>query len=228
MSDKIPIHLGGIIFDLDGTLYHMKWYFKPIFTIMLLPQSLLLPRYMSLRKKYAGKEHDSGASLLTALAEDLAILNGRGNSKQMHQWINQKFYRAFQNTMPFLRGSRPGLNNLLKRLGEKGIKLGVLSDFDRVSQRLRGLGIAPELFDTISSSESSGCLKPSPRGFLSIAEKWQTAPSRILVIGDRADTDGLGAKNAGMHFIRISDSLFKKPQALSWKQIRALLESHIA
>ncbi|MFW5774776.1 MAG: HAD family hydrolase [Chitinivibrionales bacterium] len=220
--------LRGIIFDLDGTLYQMKWFFKPLLTMMLLPQSLLLPRYMKVRKRYAGKEHECGESLLLALAEDLAVQNGTGNSRQMHQWIHRRFYRAFESAMPLLRGSRPGLQQTLSRLRGSGIKLAVLSDFDRVTQRLRGLHISPDLFDTLASTESLGCLKPSPKSFLSIAEQWNIQPQHILVIGDRSDTDGAGAHNSGMRFVQITDSPLKNSNALCWKQIRTLLHSFVS
>ncbi len=225
MNNQSPTHIRGIIFDLDGTLYKMKWFFKPLLTIMLFPKSLLLPRYMNVRRQYAGKDHDGGTPLLMALAEDLAGKKGDRNSQQMHDWIIRHFYTAFENVMPLLRGSRPGLNELLGRLRDNDIRLGVLSDFDRVAQRLNGLRIPPQLFDTLASTESSGCLKPSPTCFLSISSQWNIAPHSILVIGDRADTDGLGAQNAGMNFIQITDSPSDKKQALTWKQVKKLLDS---
>jgi len=49
-------------------------------------------------------------------------------------------------------------------------------------------------------------LKPSPRGFLRAAERWQIDPSEILVVGDRAEVDAQGAVAAGMPCVIIGGS----------------------
>jgi beta-phosphoglucomutase-like phosphatase (HAD superfamily) len=47
---------------------------------------------------------------------------------------------------------------------------------------------------------SFGAQKPAVRPFLRIAEALGIAPEETLVVGDREETDGLGAFNAGMRF----------------------------
>ncbi len=212
----------GIIFDLDGTLYHMRWFMKPLLTVRLLPHAWRLPRYMLVRRRHAGVDFGSGAHLLWQLAADLANSADERRIQKYHDWILNRFYRAFAELMPLLRGSRPGLVESLHALRIRGVRLGVLSDFDWVYPRLQGLGVTPEIFDTLSSSESAGCLKPSPRSFLAIAEEWRLACRDVLVVGDRQDTDGDGAAAAGMQFLRISDE--NPGTAHSWSSLKKILD----
>jgi HAD superfamily hydrolase (TIGR01549 family) len=106
--------------------------------------------------------------------------------------------------MNVFRGSRP-VATILESLNNAGIKLAVLSDYAQVEERLDGLGIAPSYFDLITSSETAGALKPSPKPFLDIASKWGISPDKILVVGDRNDTDGEAARAAGMKFLKVNN-----------------------
>ncbi|MBD3315172.1 MAG: HAD-IA family hydrolase [Chitinivibrionales bacterium] len=218
--DGSPEEIRGVIFDLDGTLYQMKWYFRPVLALMLMPSSLRLQHYMSIRKKHMGDDRKSAAALLDAMASELARKTGEGDTMKMLVWIRSKFYPAFERAMNLVRGSRPGLNPMLRTLRERGIRLGVLSDFSRVAQRLRGLGIAPDQFDTLASTEDAGCLKPCPRPLLALAREWGVPCEKIMVIGDRQDTDGEAASLAHMHFLRISDLRVIPEGAYSWTTLK--------
>lgn len=226
MSDndpaKVPFppNIKGIIFDLDGTLYQIKWYMKPLFALFLFPKWRLLTRYMSLRKKYNGKETASGDDLLRALANDLSKGSKVASSDAMHSWIMDNFYPTFIKVMSSMKGSRLHLNETLAQVKEKGYKLAVLSDFAYIKERLTGLNIPPGLFDTLLSTESEGQLKPCIGPFLSIADLWCMKPAEIVVIGDKYDTDGIGASRAGMPYIRISDSGTKPPGVFGWPAIK--------
>ena len=225
MNLQLPQNIKGIIFDLDGTLYKMKWFMKPLLTIILFPRMLLLPRYISIRKLFAGKEMENGDKLLYAMAEKLAERCGKHKPERTLIWINNNFYKAFDCVMPLLRGSRHGLINTLESLKEKGYKLAVLSDFGHVKQRLSGLGIPTSLFDNIASCEEEGSLKPCIKSLLAIADSWQVQSSDILVIGDRDDTDGIAASKAGMAFIKISDKNPKPEEAHDWSAVKTCLSN---
>ncbi|NLW32800.1 MAG: HAD family hydrolase [Fibrobacter sp.] len=208
----------GLIFDLDGTLYRMQWYMRPLITIAVFPYCLRLPRFLKIRNQFAGKDLNSRDHLLSEICKQLSAAE-HSSEETILNWIVESFYPAFTNTMRFLRNSRPQLDQTLTNLRNSNIKLAVLSDFDHVQQRLINLSINPENFHTIASSEAAGALKPSPRPFLEIAEKWNISPSEIVVIGDRDDTDGEAARRASMQFWQINDS---KPahNNTSWPFIR--------
>jgi FMN phosphatase YigB (HAD superfamily) len=212
----------GVIFDLDGTLYHMKWYMKPLMTVGLFPHFFRLPRYISVRDRFAGKDLGSGDALMQAIAQELARETPGATPQGMRGWITDHFYARFVAVMPLMRGSRKGLRETLSLLRNKGVMVAVLSDYARVEQRLAGLGIGADLFDLLASAESSGALKPTVRPFLEIARAWNLNPAHILVIGDREDTDGAAAENAGMQFLGISDRK-QAGEYLSWAGIRARL-----
>jgi FMN phosphatase YigB (HAD superfamily) len=210
----------GVIFDLDGTLYHMKWFMRPLLWFMLLPSVSLLPKYMSVRARHKGRDEGSAERLLEVLAEQLALSAGVKNPETIKSWIRSRFYPAFVSIMPLLKGSRPGLEGELHRMREAGIRTAVLSDFGRVEQRLEGLALSHTCFDSVLSAEEIGCLKPCARPFLSLASRWHIDPSRILVVGDRADTDGAAAQSVGMQFLMVSDGKKRAGQAQRWPAVR--------
>jgi FMN phosphatase YigB (HAD superfamily) len=213
----------GVIFDLDGTLYHMHWLLRPLLTLQLLPHALRLPRYMKVRTAFSGKDLGSGQALLSALAAELARRSSNVLPDQAQAWIMRRFYPAFVRIMPFFRGSRPGLNRVLDAMRSRGIRCAVISDFAFINERLAGLNIAPAAFDITVSSESEGCLKPSPRPFVTLARSWGCEPDQIMVIGDRDDTDGAAARECGMRFIQIGDT--SDSTIHRWPAVRSWLET---
>jgi len=187
----------GIIFDLDGTLYRMRWYMRPFLTVMLFPNSMRLPRFLKIRGTYAGVDLSTSGELYKEIVKKLAPIERTSEDKLLY-WIDKHFYKAFVNVMFFLKNSRPNVNKTLQMLKQHGFKLAVLSDYDRIPERLDKLNIDKSAFTILTSSESYGALKPSPLPFRNIADTWNLDPSEILVIGDRDDTDGEGARCAGM------------------------------
>lgn len=216
-------NIRGIIFDLDGTLYQMRWYMRPFLASKLVPHLFRLPHFLKERKRFAGVQMGSRENLLNSIA--LAVSKKEKCSpEEIYNWILKSFYPAFISIMPFLKNSRPGIEETMTSLRKGGLKLGVLSDYDHVSKRLEHLQIDPSLFDITSSSEASGALKPCTQPFLDIADQWNIGPEKILVIGDRDDTDGQAARDAGMQFIQITDSA-KKTDALRWNELKSRLLS---
>jgi putative hydrolase of the HAD superfamily len=224
VNSRFTAPVRGIIFDLDGTLYDMSWYMKPLFFLRLFPHSMRLPRFLHIRESFAGRDLGSRDALLDALSEQICRRERRTQG-EIRSWIRGPFYAAFVAIMPFFRISRPGLVPLLSSLRKKGIKLGALSDYDCVKDRLDKLLIPAPLFDVIASSEAAGALKPNPRPFLSIASGWGMDPRAVLVVGDRLDTDGAAATAAGMQFVLIKNGrrVARSGTGLRWKECRELL-----
>ena len=138
----------------------------------------------------------------------------------MYAWITDAFYPTFVKVLALMKGSRPDLNTTLAAVKEKGYRLAVLSDFACIEDRLAALDIPAALFDTVLSTESEGALKPCVGPFLKIAETWHMKPADITVIGDKEETDGIGAARAGMACIRISDKKTTPPGTVSWVSLR--------
>ncbi len=213
----------GIIFDLDGTLYQMRWYMRPLLACKLASHLVRLPRFLKERGRFAGIQMGSRENLLNSIA--LAVSEKEKCSpEEIYDWIMNSFYPAFISIMPFLKNSRPGIEETMNSLRKGGLKLGVLSDYDHVFKRLEHLHINPSLFDITTSSETYGALKPCSQPFLDIADQWDISSEKILVIGDRDDTDGQAARKAGMQFIQITDST-QKSNALRWNELKSGLLS---
>jgi HAD superfamily hydrolase (TIGR01549 family) len=218
------LDIQGIIFDLDGTLYRMRWYMRPLLVCKVFPTSLRLPKFLKERGEFAGRDMGSRDNLLSAVCEATSIKE-RCAPEKIHSWVQNSFYPSFVSIMRYFRNSRPGLNKTMSMLRDSGIILGVLSDYDFVQQRLELLNISTTNFKTMTSSEASGALKPCPRPFLEIAKQWDLQPENILVIGDRDDTDGEAARAAGMRFLHIADSKSSIIKAHPWRDIKNMLES---
>jgi len=86
----------------------------------------------------------------------------------------------------------------LQRWRDRGIKLGVISNFDsRLYQVLIALDLN-HFFDTITISSEVGVAKPDPIIFKSAIKQYAVSPEQTWHIGDRRQEDYEGAKAVGM------------------------------
>lgn len=208
----------GVIFDLDGTLYVMRWRLQFYLFFALFPSGVRLPGFLAVRQTCAGIDFQSRDRLLDEVSGKLAVA-AKISASDALRWIDQSFYLAFINAMRHFRRSRPALSEFLSKLRSHHVQLAVLSDYGRVVERLEKLGIEPARFDTIASCEDAGALKPHKRPFLEIAREWGIHPSEIVVVGDRTDTDGIAAGSAGMQFVHVSDARHMPPGATRWSGV---------
>jgi putative hydrolase of the HAD superfamily len=95
----------------------------------------------------------------------------------------------------------------LRTLRERGLALGVISNFDyRLYRILDGLGLS-RWFDSITISSEAGYAKPSARLFATALERHRVAPAEALHIGDSEHLDLAGASAAGMAAVLINRKL---------------------
>jgi len=86
----------------------------------------------------------------------------------------------------------------LQALEQRGLELGVVSNFDsRLYEILIGLGI-DRFFDSVTISSIAGAAKPSPQIFQRALTKHQAAASEALHVGDSLREDAQGAAAAGL------------------------------
>lgn len=93
----------------------------------------------------------------------------------------------------------PGVVPTLMEL-KRRYRLGVISNGLRIKQweKLVGLRLH-HFFDVVVTSEECGCEKPAPGIFEAALRALDVRPSEALMVGDRYDSDVVGARNAGMH-----------------------------
>jgi putative hydrolase of the HAD superfamily len=95
----------------------------------------------------------------------------------------------------------PDTLDVLTRLKQQGLELGIVSNFDtRLFGVLRGLGIA-DLFDTVTISSLAHAAKPSPRIFQVALQKHMVDPEESWHIGDSLTDDVEGAHKAELHAV---------------------------
>lgn len=91
----------------------------------------------------------------------------------------------------------------LRRLRDRGVKTGLVSNWDR---RLEGIvrGVEPALaIDTVVSSAEVGIHKPDPRIFLLACDRLGVQPHEAAHVGDHHYADILGATAVGMRAVLI-------------------------
>ena len=101
-------------------------------------------------------------------------------------------WRAYDDVAPAFR-----------RLRERGLKLGIISNWDRRLVRLmEGLGLSTYL-DAVISSADIGIRKPDPRIFELACRELDVDPAQAAHIGDHHYADILGARAVGMQAVLI-------------------------
>ncbi len=219
----------GVIFDLDGTLYTMALP-KLRLTLTLIKDLNILRHLSPARSSLRGKSFGDRDGFRAALFEELAK-RAKVDSARAKSWYDQRFSVGFIGMLRRSAKRRPGLNGLLGELKKRGVRLGVVSDYDFVSERLEAIGIEKGLFGEAVAAEEFGVLKPSALPFDGVATRWGLEPNRILVVGDRRDLDEQSAEAAGMGFLGVGDKNFGKAdhgRYESWSRVAEELNARTA
>jgi len=98
----------------------------------------------------------------------------------------------------------PEVPHTLRTLRNRGLELGIVSNFDsRLFNVIKGLEIA-ELFDTVTISSLAHAAKPSPKIFELALEQHAVDPGEAMHVGDSLRDDVEGATNAGLTAVLIA------------------------
>jgi putative hydrolase of the HAD superfamily len=92
---------------------------------------------------------------------------------------------------------------VLRRLRDRGLQLGVVSNFDaRLRRLLEALDLAPA-FDAVVLSSECGAAKPDRRIFEAALRALRSPASTALHVGDSEPLDRRGAAEAGLAALRL-------------------------
>ena len=169
----------AIIVDLDGTLY----FTNPVRIAMLREMALHFWRIgdFLIVWKYR-KLYERGYSE----AERMATLP-ESAPRIIREWMIDR-------PLPYVAKYRDAsLIMLLKQAMAAGITVIVYSDYP-VKEKLGALDFAP---DQAYAADDLGCMKPDATGLARILKAQGINPEDCLVIGDRAEKDGMLASNMG-------------------------------
>lgn len=109
----------------------------------------------------------------------------------------------------------------LDALASRGVRLGVISNWDeRLEPLLRALRLA-SFFEVITVSCDIGFAKPSAVIFEHTVRKFGLPAGRILHVGDSESEDATGARNAGLQALHLDR---RRPGATRTGRIAALTE----
>ncbi len=197
----------AILFDLDGTLYR-KTCLELIVGFGGLRSMRTFAAIAAARKTKAGEDLGTRDALIDAIALDAALRLGEDPAR-IRLFYEEVLYGRFMRRLSLFYRARPCFSRLFSLAGTheertRGPLLAILSDYGHVDDRLQAIGIDPRVFTHRFSCEDAGALKPAPRPFSEAAEVLGVEPQKILVVGDRDDTDGAGAIAAGMNFAKIN------------------------
>ncbi|HMB00303.1 MAG TPA: HAD family hydrolase [Spirochaetota bacterium] len=214
----------AIIFDFDGTLYNRNGINKK-----MIMANLFYWRYLKglkeVREEMAGKDYGSKEAFYSAFYAAVA----KKTKKKIYnvkKWYTNTFYSKFVKVLADHFYSRPKVNKLLYNLQTRGYRLAVVSDYDKIAERMQALGIDQNPFRCLLSAEAVGALKPHPKSLLAAADVLGTKPAATLVIGDRSETDGQAARNAGMGYIEIIEQFLEKTDKYVWRDFYQKIIDH--
>ncbi|MFP3090159.1 HAD family hydrolase [Treponema sp. TIM-1] len=217
---------GAFIFDLDGTLYDTHGFARRL--VLAQPwEGFLMLAERRIRKEFAGGDYLSGGAYYEEFFSRMSRRTGKPED-ELRTWYFDRYIPLMCGVLKKYYRSRPGAAELFGYLNQRSFPFAVYSDYPRTAERLSCLGLDPASGAKLYGPEHFGAQKPAVRPFLHIAQDLGHPPDRILVIGDRDDTDGAGAAAAGMAYIGIKN---RKTQGvssrLSWEAFITLFREQL-
>jgi putative hydrolase of the HAD superfamily len=126
---------------------------------------------------------------------------GLGLSRSEMPTIREELFARFAHPGTF--HLYPGGMELLDALRARGLAVGIVSNWSqRLPAILVGLGLSDRL-DFVLASAIERVEKPEAEIFARACERAGVSPSEALHAGDDVQKDVLGARNAGLHAVRV-------------------------
>jgi FMN phosphatase YigB (HAD superfamily) len=203
-------NIRGLIFDFDGTLYDYTR--LPLRLILDDPRDFFrIWAERKTRKAFAGCDYGSPEVYYEKYFSYLGALCHK-DGKVLQDWYFTCYAPRMARVLRKYYTLRPGVKELFSRLNAalesvngKLRGIAAYSDYPLLRERMEALDLNPGPKLRLYSPESFGAQKPARRPFTCIARDMGVNAGNVLVIGDREDTDGAGALNAGMCFLRLDD-----------------------
>jgi putative hydrolase of the HAD superfamily len=216
--------IGLVVFDIDGTLYDQRRLRIRMMRDLLLDAAarrrldaiIVLRAHRQIRERLAEREAPDFEAILVAETASATGHSPDAIRRIVEEWIERR-------PLPYLPACRyPGLVELFAGLRRDRKIIGILSDYP-AGAKLAALGLDADHI-VCANDDRIGLLKPNPRGLLAIIAAAGVSPAETVLIGDRADRDGLAARRSGVWplirsgnpikdyqtFARFDDAIFKR------------------
>ncbi len=191
------------LIDLDGTLYHPLPVKAAIAAELVIGGRAAIAILRQFRHEHERLRDDPGddSSPYRVQLERTAHAVGVGVedvTAHVSEWMHVrpgKWIRVFR---------RRALLAEIRDFRQRGGRTALVTDYP-ATKKLEALGV-PDLFEIVVANGEPGGpsrLKPHPEGYLLAATRLGICAEKCLVIGDRADADGVAAQAAKMDFRRI-------------------------
>jgi putative hydrolase of the HAD superfamily len=196
----------GIVFDLDNTLVDfmaMKRQAVDSAIVAMIDAGLDLT-FDKIKSHIDDIYRDKGIEYQKVFDELLQVSLGRVDNRILSAGII-----AYRRAREAALKPYPHATATLMRLVKMGIKLAVVSDAPSREAWLRLCYINfHHIFDAVVTYDDTGERKPSPKPFLMALTQLSLSPKEVVMIGDWAERDMVGAKNVGMQtaFAKYGDS----------------------
>lgn len=203
-SDADTRRIRGVLFDVDGTLYHARPLRRRVITRLLvlplrgLSRALRTWRILSsfrraledVRHELPG--HEPLATVHYRRAGELAGADAGDMRACVEEWMLRR-------PLPFLRRyRRAGVEEFLELLASRDVRIGFFSDYP-VRAKLEALGLGHYAsLELCATDPDVNAYKPWPHGFRRACEVWGLEPGEVIYVGDRPEVDAIGAAAAGM------------------------------
>ena len=199
----LPRHLRAVVFDVDGTLYR-QGALRRAMALRLIRAHLHRPLAgLTTMRVLSAYRRGQESLRATAARGDIAQAQLRFASEAtgaapadvqatVTRWMDETPLDLLADL------AQPGMQALVRMLRNRGIRLGVLSDYP-ANAKLAALGVGG-LFDSVLCAQAPevGVFKPDPRGLIVSLERLGVAPADALYVGDRAEVDATAARAAGV------------------------------
>lgn len=196
----------GVAFDIDGTFYP-QWNTKLRVALASLSSLPFALSYNKARQRV--RTEDSFLSLPPLTQKErgkrmCSYMWNRESDSDVEYFLEKErrvFFSRYEKSFLSIKAYN-GVKEVLEKLEESGIKMGVLSDFP-VGTKLKAMGI-DSYFPIQLSSEDWGRYKPCLTPFQMLISALDLEPRDILYVGDSLKKDIEGASRAGLRTALLS------------------------
>jgi HAD superfamily hydrolase (TIGR01509 family) len=189
---KKPLHVKGVIFDVDGTLADsVGMFYEVAQEVLQLAGAPLAPKERVYELMRVGDENPL-AKLFPPDYPNPAETLKRIVDERMSEWMRRYHYET---------EAVPGSIELLHELATKGVRLGIATSSGRALPFLDQWGVR-HLFQGIVGREDVESRKPHPEPVLKCLGHLQLDPHEAVYIGD-SPIDIRAGKAAGLYTIGV-------------------------
>lgn len=194
----------AVAFDIDGTLYR-TWKFNIRMPFHFFIHCFFFLKYGLVRNELRKKEISGNIKQIQA---EMMAKRLKCSPETAKMKLDKIVYSGLEKKFETIKPCK-GVVEFIKKLKNKGYKIGILSDFPP-EQKGEIWGIK-QMCDAVLGAEEAGALKPSVIPFQKLAEILGIPSENILYVGNSHKYDVMGSKKAGMKSAWIqTPGIFKK------------------